>query len=52
MLFAWIFLKEKVSSKLGLALLVAYSGIALFFVADLGFADEKPCFRQCIGIYC
>jgi len=41
MLFAWIFLKEKVTSKLWLALIVAYSGIALFFFADLGFGGDN-----------
>jgi drug/metabolite transporter (DMT)-like permease len=41
MLFAWIFLKETVTSRLWLALLVAYSGIGLFFFADLSFGGEN-----------
>jgi drug/metabolite transporter (DMT)-like permease len=41
MFFAWIFLKETVTSRLWLALLVAYSGIGLFFFADLSFGGEN-----------
>ena len=41
MLFAWIFLKETVSPRLWLALVVAYSGIGLFFFADLSFGGEN-----------
>lgn len=41
MLFAWLFLKEKVTARLWLALVVAYSGIALFFFADLSFGGDN-----------
>ncbi|WP_293746447.1 DMT family transporter [uncultured Paraglaciecola sp.] len=41
MLFAWVFLKETVSRRLWLALVVAYSGIGLFFFADLSFGGEN-----------
>ena len=40
MLFAWVFLKETITSRLWLALSVAYSGIALFFFADLSFGGD------------
>lgn len=41
MLLAWVLLGEKVSSRLWLALLVAYSGIFIFFYADLGFGGDE-----------
>jgi drug/metabolite transporter (DMT)-like permease len=41
MLFAWLLLKEKVTTRLWLALIVAYSGIGLFFFADLSFGGEN-----------
>ena len=40
MLLAWIFLKEEVTSKLFIALLVSYLGIVLFFYADMSFSGE------------
>jgi drug/metabolite transporter (DMT)-like permease len=41
MFFAWIFLKETVSPRLWLALILAYSGIGLFFLADLSFGGDN-----------
>jgi drug/metabolite transporter (DMT)-like permease len=41
MLFAWLFLKESVTPRLWLALMVAYSGIGLFFFADMSFGGEN-----------
>ena len=41
MLFAWLFLKESVSPRLWSALLVAYSGIGMFFFADLSFGGDN-----------
>lgn len=40
MLLAWIFLKEKITLKFFIALLVSYFGIVLFFYADLSFSGE------------
>jgi len=41
MLLAWVLLGEKVSPRLWLALLVAYSGIFIFFYADLSFGGDE-----------
>jgi drug/metabolite transporter (DMT)-like permease len=40
MLLAWLLLGEKLSPRLGWALLVAYSGIFVFFYADLSFGGD------------
>lgn len=40
-LFSWLFLHEKPAPKLGLALLLSYSGILFFFYADLSFGGEN-----------
>ncbi len=41
MLLAWLLLKEKPTSKLWIAMLLAYTGIGLFFFADLKFGGEN-----------
>ena len=41
MLLAWLLLGEKLSARLGWALLVAYSGIFVFFYADLSFGGDN-----------
>ncbi len=40
-LFSWAFLKEKPNSRLWIALLLSYSGILVFFYADLSFGGEN-----------
>jgi drug/metabolite transporter (DMT)-like permease len=44
MLLAWVLLGERITSRLWLALLVAYSGIFTFFYADLSFGGDKVIF--------
>jgi drug/metabolite transporter (DMT)-like permease len=44
MLLAWVLLGEKVSPRLWLALIVAYSGIFFFFYADLSFGGDEVIF--------
>lgn len=40
-LFSWFFLGEKPAAKLGLSLLLSYSGILVFFYADLSFGGDQ-----------